>query len=668
MNYSTNYSMREPVPGEKVKVADINYNTEIIDGVMLDNRQISIDMYDDTSTYNTDDLAGHENASGRIAVYRCLADNTTGVWDSTKWVQTNLADEITYIRGNAGASDLSDLNDVDLTNPTDGQALLYDDTTDKWHNSDLPDADVTKEASGNPIEITDAAAAPLVKCVTQITGYQEGTGTPSPDNVRPIVAYTEGEIEVRGKNLAPSSPISRGQYVDGAFQNNNNRICSDYINLLPNVIYTASIDRSNTENLAFINYAYFDKNKTYLGDRATNGEAVFSGDKVHTFSVSNAQAAYIRLIIRAYSSPDLNISDKTLDNAQLMFEKGTTHTTYEPYTSTTHTTTYPSAIYRGSEDVVNGEVTSEWPCIDLGDLTWVKNDSELSYTYFYADVSDKALNYNQICSNYNAVEKHRGQLENGEIGIYNASNKADRICIRDDAKRSLTDVQFKAAMVGVSYAYELATPTTSSVTPTNLPVKSLSGYNHIESSTGEMEVEYFPAKEQPLIDLIPEASNMHEYSTAEHAVGTWIDGETIYEQTYNYTGTGAANPFTTTIDMTGKHIVEVIPHYARYTYNSGQGYGECIGSEMLYSNSNVLNIRYVDSVPYTLTVSSTMGSTESYDIAFTLRYTKTSSNNRSLAKSAPQEETKEEVKEEPEEPVEEVKEEETKEEGEVNER
>ena len=54
----------------------------------------------------------------------------------------------------------------------------------------------------------------------------------------------------------------------------------------------------------------------------------------------------------------------------------------------------------------------------------------------------------------------------------------------------------------LQFAYEIE-PSTSSVTPTNLPIKSLSGYNHIESSTGEMEIEYFPAKEQPLIDLIP---------------------------------------------------------------------------------------------------------------------------------------------------------------------
>jgi len=355
--------------------------------------------------------------------------------------------------------DVSEVNGLvfpdDFLTVEDNVAIIDDDTisTDStWSSNKISEeieahagGDVSKTVSGNPVIFTDGASAPLVKCVTEIQGYQEGSGTPSPDNIRPIVAYTEGEIEVWGKNLAPSSPISRGQYVDGAFQNNDNRICSYYINILPNITYTASIDRSNTENLAFINYAYFDKNKTYLGDRATNGESAFSGDKVHTFSVSNAQAAYIRLTIRAYSSSDLNISDKTLDNAQLMFEKGSTATTYEPYTSTTHTTAYPSAIYRGSEDVVNGEVTTEW----------------------------------------GVIASYAGEALPGEW-----------ISDRDEYAPGTTPT------TGAQVAYELATPTTSSATPTNLPIKSISGYNHIESSTGDMEVEYITQRFQPLIDSI----------------------------------------------------------------------------------------------------------------------------------------------------------------------
>ena len=264
-------------------------------------------------------------------------------------------------------------------------------------------------------------------------------------NICPITAYTEGEIEVRGKNLAPSSPIEIGQYVNGNFVYFNARITSDYMPIQPNKPYTASIDRDNINDLAFINYAYFDKDKTFLGDRSVNGEESFNGQKTHTCIIHDSRVAFLRYTIRAYSDPAIDISGKTLTNAQFMVEAGSTTTDYEPYTSTTHTTTFPYAIYRGSEDVVNGEVITEW----------------------------------------------------GMIASYAGETLPNEwISDRDEYAPGTTPT------TGAQVAYKLATPTSTSVTTTNLPIKSLSGYTHIESSTGDMEVEYITAPYQPLIDSI----------------------------------------------------------------------------------------------------------------------------------------------------------------------
>lgn len=116
------------------------------------------------------------------------------------------------------------------------------------------------------------------------------------------------------------------------------------------------------------------------------------------------------------------------------------------------------------------------------------------------------------------------------------------------------------------------------------------------------------------------------YSTTEHAIGTWIDGSTLYEKTYTYSGIGAANPFQTSIDFTGKQFIDFIPHYAKYTYNAGSNVGIVAGSELRNNNSEMLRVQY-DNVPPTLLVYSFLGNaTESYEIAFTLRYTKTGGN------------------------------------------
>ena len=58
---------------------------------------------------------------------------------------------------------------------------------------------------------------------------------------------------------------------------------------------------------------------------------------------------------------------------------------------------------------------------------------------------------------------------------------------------------------GAQVAYTLDEPLEIPVVVSNLPIKSLSGYNHIESSTGEMEVEYITEEFQPLVDLIGDA-------------------------------------------------------------------------------------------------------------------------------------------------------------------
>ena len=379
--------------------------------------------------------------------------------------------------------------DADITNPSEGDVLTYDADDQKWKNEPLviPDPTVTKTATGNPIEFTDGADAPLVKCVTQITGYQEGTGTPSPDNVRPIVAYTEGEIEVRD------------------------------------------------------------------GDGNT----------------------------------------------------------------TTHTTTYPSAIYRGSEDVVNGSVTAEFLLADMGDFTYVPISD--SGGRFYTDTlkgTIKNVNYTSEvtsakCSCYESTTGYNTSQKtiDGSLGL----DGLGRIYFYNSTMDGKTDAQIKTALTGQQLAYELVTPQASSVTPTNLPIKSLSGYNHIESSTGDMEVEYITQQYEPL-------QHLHYYSTAEQVVGKWVDGSNVKEKTYIYTGTGAANPFTTTIDFTGKSIIEVIPHYVKYTYGGGT-VGYCAGSALVNNNSNLLNVAYDVNTPPTVSVTSYIGSsTDTYEVAFTIRY------------------------------------------------
>ena len=308
----------------------------------------------------------------------------------------------------------------------------------------------TSETGSRVVEITDGADAPLVKCVTQITGYQSGTGTPSPDNIRPIVAYTEGEIEVRGKNTWNEQTKGgyynehTGNYVSGVTQ-----LCSnDYTPISPNTYYYC-YKGSNT-NLGEI--IFYDSNHDYIS-------SLNPQNWINKKFVTPTNAAYYTFNLGS------NYGTTYKNNICINKSDSNFNGNYEPYTSTTHTTTYTSAIYRGSEDCVNGTVTTEW----------------------------------------GVIASYAGETLPGEW-----------ISDRDEYAPGTTPT------TGAQVAYEFATPTTAPVTVSNRPIKSISAYSHIESTTGDMEVEYITQGEQPILDLITdEKVKQTNYTTSSYIGDTF---------------------------------------------------------------------------------------------------------------------------------------------------
>jgi len=128
---TTHFDLTKQQSNERVSVGLLNDNFDIIDGVMFANQEKSeqlADEYNASETYNTDDYVRRENY-----LYKCLEDNVTGTWDATKWDRVKVMDEITQ-GGGGGSSTLAGLNDVNISSPTDGQALVYDNATQKWVN------------------------------------------------------------------------------------------------------------------------------------------------------------------------------------------------------------------------------------------------------------------------------------------------------------------------------------------------------------------------------------------------------------------------------------------------------------------------------------------------------------------------------------------------------
>lgn len=174
---------------------------------------------------------------------------------------------------------------------------------------------------------------------------------------------------------------------------------------------------------------------------------------------------------------------------------------------------------------------------------------------------------------------------------------------------------------GAQVAYTLAEPLEIPVTVSNLPIKSLLGYNHIESTTGDMEMEYITEEYQPLVDLIQ--SSKHVYSTAEQIVGTWVDGSTIYEKTVYYAG-GQSGAVT---------FAHGISNFGKLISIEGNCYDNQENMYMPFPrvgpDGNNIGIVSVDSTNVQYAVAGAFA-TSVVDVYLTIRYTKTTASTRSL--------------------------------------
>ena len=293
----------------------------------------------------------------------------------------------------------------------------------------------TDTASGTVASFLDGAdGIPLKSCIVQIEPVQEGTGDPSPDNVRPISGWTGAKVTRTGKNLLPISTVRHREinYSDGFY----------------NVRFTAV---STTERRLFGNWGI--ANAVSLG--LAGGTYIWHGEYV---SINGGAVCSTNIRVSPHGkekyevwAPNtarvINDDDKffillyfgsantTYDcKVGIQIELGSTATDYEPYQGETYDITFPSeagTVYGGSLDVSNGVLTV-----------------------------DKA----QIAS-YNGETLPGKWISDRDVYAAGAS-----------------------PTTGAQVVYELATPVTYHLTPQE--IITLLGQNNIWADTGDTSVTY----------------------------------------------------------------------------------------------------------------------------------------------------------------------------------
>ena len=382
---------------------------------------------------------------------------------------------------------------------------------------------IKPEEKNSLIYITDGAEAPTDKVVSYITPKQEGTGEPSPENIRPVSGWETINAIVRcGKNLFDAE---RAGKIENWDMSGTSYIGIDL--MLPpgnyRMSYVPAVS-SLDNNICVVCKEPRTANNA-IGIVVSGSYAVSSGGI--QINLKEGEKAYINWYAsnsaggRTQAGLDVLMSS-VLVNTQI--EMGNVKTEYEPYKGDTYTAELNELVYGGSYDWNTGTLEkTERKLVLNGSETWTANlDNNGQYhTFPFVIVSPDNLcagfNDKQKCSHfyvsrdgaYNRQKEDSifvGQTGNSTvIWVY-----APRFGTATDLKNYIKEQYENGTPITV--VYTLKEPTTIEGLDTQV-IQTHYGTNSIYSNSGETEIKY-TADTKLYID-----KKFNELSTALVAMG-----------------------------------------------------------------------------------------------------------------------------------------------------
>lgn len=335
------------------------------------------------------------------------------------------------------------------------------------------------EESGNPVVCYPVAGYPLgVKAKWE--PMQEGTGTPSPENIRPIKGRDSVRVERCGENLLNPKENAYNTYTPYG-------LTITYIG--DNKVHLSGTYNREVGGGSFV---ILDSQQELLAGRNL---------KITGFTIEGTKQTYTLYGLRA--------KDETVIAMNAQFAKGDVidmtvaivvskdiPTTYKPYIGQTNTLTLPDTVYGGEVDAVTGDGQDTWKTVILNGteswFSWGINAHNPAVTGFYTyDITDyDAINVKGICSHLapSGIDAGGGRM----AGIGFATTGKSRYFMYCVPTSLLPDISAghevaslkayiaaqNAAGTPVQIAYKLATPTPFTATGAQT-IPALAGANTV---------------------------------------------------------------------------------------------------------------------------------------------------------------------------------------------
>lgn len=327
------------------------------------------------------------------------------------------------------------------------------------------------EESGNPVVCYPVAGYPLgVKAKWE--PMQEGTGTPSPENIRPIKGRASVMVERCGKNLWSFGNVGFSQYKDISI----NCPAGKYV-------FSCEVETESTSDAVQIGWLVDGKWKYAQKQKNV---------RITVFVSASVGISGFRFY--AGSSPQDTVN-ATYKNIQL--ELGNVATTYTPYIGQTNTLTLPETVYGGEVDAVTGEGKQAWRLITLdGTEDWtvfgkfLEDKSDWYYTTgrIQGTVNAVPAKGNDVCSHYPHADVSNNTTVKGCAIVWQCIRVRFGDTIPDNADnwKAYLAAQY-AAGTPVQVAVKLDPPTPFTATGAQ-PIPALAGANTVLTDADSVTV------------------------------------------------------------------------------------------------------------------------------------------------------------------------------------
>ena len=376
-----------------------------------------------------------------------------------------------------------------------------DDTTvgpDAWSSKHIVDMLCPPiSETGNPVQCYPVAGYLLgVKATWE--PVQEGSGTPSPENIRPIHGRNSVQVERCGENLLPFGERIEDIYTQQLMASADtlllSKACAGQELTLTfsvetqNIVFEDNADEEWKKRVGFECHGTLSDGTETWGLQCwidnRDGELTKNGKKTKTITATMPEL--VNGDITFYAQ---NIKSGSFVAYDFGIYVGTTApTTYSPYTGQTATLTLPRTIYGGTVDAVTGEGQDTWQLLTLdGTEKWTVSGKLLDNKtdwYYVSSRIPNAVNAqpqkgNEICSHYPHADIVNTNTVQGCAIVWGAVRIRWGNTIPDDADawKAFLAAQY-AAGTPVQIVYKLATPTPFTATGAQ-PIPALSGVNTI---------------------------------------------------------------------------------------------------------------------------------------------------------------------------------------------